>query len=146
MIKDQIEADLKNSLRAKDSVQAGTLRMLKSRVKNEEIAKQKDFTDEELQIIVSSEIKKRKDSVQAFTAGGRNDLAEKEQAEMAFLQKYLPEQLSEAEVSAIIDEKMSGQTFTQKDFGKAMGLVMPSLKGKADGDLVSRLVKEKINS
>ena len=144
MIKQQIETDLKTAMIAKDQVKTDALRMLKSRIKNEEIAKQKDFSEEELQSIIASEIKRRKDSVQAYITGNRPELAEKEQQEIDALAKYLPEQLSEEQVRAIIEEKLSGQDLSAKDFGKAMGLVMPSLKGRAEGDLVSKLLKEKL--
>ena len=145
MLLEQIDSDLKEALKSKNSVQADCLRMLKSRIKNEEIAKQKVFSDEELQTIIFSEIKKRKDSVQAFLKGNRKELADKEQQEITYLQKYLPEQFSEEEVAAVINEKLSGQNFTAADFGKAMGLVMPALRGKADGEIVSRLLKAKLN-
>ena len=145
MLLEQIDSDLKEALRSKNSVLADTLRMLKSRIKNEEIAKQKEFSDEELQTMVASEIKRRRDSIQAYITGDRKELADKEQQELIYLQKYLPAQLSEQEVSAIINEKLEGKNFTVADFGKAMGAVMPALKGKADGDLVSKLLKTKLN-
>lgn len=144
MIKDQIEQDLKAAMIAKNQVQLDALRGLRARVKNEEIAKGKEFGDEEVITIIGSEVKRRKDSVEAYTTGGRPELAAKEQQEIDLLQKYLPEQLSEAEVSKIIDETLAGQTLTAADFGKAMGLLMPKLKGKTDGSLISKLLKEKL--
>jgi uncharacterized protein YqeY len=145
MIKDQIENDLKEALKAKDQLRADTLRMLKSRLKNEEIAKQKEFSEEEIMPLIQSEIKRRKDSVEAYKQGNRQELADKEQKEIDILQKYLPEQLSEDEVRKIIAQALTDQALTAADFGKAMAQVMPKLKGKADGALVSKLLKEKLN-
>ena len=144
MLKEQIDQNLKEALRSRDAVAADTLRMLKARIKNEEIAKGKEFGDEDIVSVIGSEVKRRKDSVVAYTEGGRPELAQKEQAEIDLLQKYLPEQLSEAEVSAIIDETLAGQSVAAADFGKAMGLLMPKLKGKADGSVISKILKEKL--
>ena len=142
MLKEQIEQDLKTAMKEKRQLELDTLRMLRARIKNEEIAKQTEFGDPEVLDLVSSEIKRRKDSAEQYTQAGRVELAAKEQQEMDVLMKYLPEQLSEAEVRAIITEAVSGQDLGQKDFGKAMGLVMPKLKGKASGDVVSKILKE----
>lgn len=145
MLKEQIDADLKAAMHAKDQVTLDTLRMLRARIKNEEIAKGKDFADEEIVSVIGSEVKKRKDSVTAYTEGNRPELAAKEQSEIAVLQKYLPEQISEDEVRKVIEETLSGQTFKASDFGKAMALVMPKLKGRADGSLISKILKEKLS-
>lgn len=145
MLKEQIDADLKAAMHAKDQVTLDTLRMLRARIKNEEIAKGKDFADEEIVSVIGSEVKKRKDSVTAYTEGNRPELAAKEQTEITVLQKYLPEQISEDQVRKIIEETLSGQTFQASDFGKAMALVMPKLKGKADGSLISKILKEKLS-
>ncbi len=145
MLKEQIDADLKAAMLAKDQLTLDTLRMLRARVKNEEIAKGKDFSDEEIVSVIGSEVKRRKDSVTAYTEGNRPELAAKEQNEISVLQKYLPEQLSEEEVSKIITDALSGQTFQASDFGKAMALVMPKLKGKAEGSLISKILKEKLS-
>ncbi len=142
MLKEQIETDLKQAMRDKNSVTLDTLRMLRSRIKNEEIAKQKEFGDPEVVDVISSEVKRRRDSIQAYTDGGRAELAQKENDEIVVLQKYLPEQLSEDAVRAIITETLAGQTFAAADFGKAMALLMPKLKGKTDGSLISKLLKE----
>ncbi len=144
MFKEQLDNDLKEAIKSRNLLAADTLRMLKTRIQNESIAKQGELGEEDLLALVSSEIKRRKDSAQAYTAGNRPELAEKEQREIAVLQKYLPRQLSEEEVSKIINETIAGQNFTEKDFGKAMGMLMPKIKGKASGDIVSKLLKEKL--
>jgi uncharacterized protein len=144
MLKEQIENDLKSAMKERKQTELDTLRMLRARVKNEEIAKQKEFGDPEILELVASEVKRRKDSIESFRQGGREELAQKEEAEMQILQKYMPAQLSEDEVKQIITETLAGQELSQADFGKAMGLVMPKLKGKAAGDVVSRLLKENL--
>jgi len=144
MLKETIDNDLKEALKAKDQLRADTLRMLKTRVKNEEITAGRELDDNEIMPLVSSEIKRRRDSLEAYVAGGRSELAQKEQLELEILQKYLPEQLPEAEVRKVIDETLAGQEFAAKDFGKAMSLVMPKLKGKAEGSLISKILKEKL--
>ena len=144
MLKKQLDNDLTEALKSKNLQQAGTLRLLKARIKNEEIAAQKEFSDEEILPIISSEVKRRRDSIEAYTDGNRPELAANEALEIETLMRYMPAQFSEAEVSAIIDEALAGKNFTAADFGKAMGAVMPKLKGKADGAVVSKLLKEKL--
>lgn len=144
MLKDKLDSDLKAAMFSKEQNKLDTLRMLKARIKNEEIAKQKDFTDEEITTVISSEVKRRKDSIEQYTTGNRPELAQKEQEEITILQEYLPEQLSEEEVRKIIDQSLEGKEFAVADFGKAMGTVMPALKGKADGAIISRILKEKL--
>ncbi len=144
MLKDQIENDLKSAMREKKQLELDTLRMLKSRIKNEEIAKQSEFGDPEVMDVVASEIKRRKDSMQQYTDAGRPELASKEEQEMKVLLGYMPEQMSEDEVRSVIDRTLDGQTFTPAEFGKAMGMVMGKLKGKASGDVISKILKEKL--
>jgi uncharacterized protein YqeY len=146
MLIEQIDSDLKEAMRAREQVTIDALRMLKARITNEGIAQQKEFDDAQLQTIIASEVKRRKDSIEAYESGNRPELAEKEKQEIAALMKYMPEQLSEAEVASIITSKLEGSSFNATDFGKAMALVMPELKGKADGQLVSKILKEKLNS
>ena len=144
-ILEQLDADLKDAMRAKNAIALDALRGLKARIANERVAQQKEFSDADIQAFVASEIKRRKDSITAYEQGNRPELAAKEQSEADVLMKYMPTQLSESEVRAIIDSKLEGQSFAATDFGKAMALVMPDLKGKADGQLVSKLLKEKIS-
>src|SRR5882724_9461061 len=149
MFLEKLDNDLTAAQKAKDSLRVDTLRLLKSRLKNEQITAQGagvqgDLPEDKIMAIISSEIKKRRDSVEAYTKGGRAELAKKEQDEIEILQTYLPEQLSEPEVAKIIEETLTGQSLSAADFGKAMGLVMAKLKGKADGTLISKLLKEKL--
>lgn len=138
----QINSDLKSAMKQSQTEATNTLRMLVSAVRNEQIAKQKDLSDEDVVAVVSREVKKRRDSVTQYTAAGRADLADKEQSEISILQKYLPEQLSEEQireqVKAVVAENVGAP------FGKVMGAAMAKLKGQADGNVVQRLVKEQL--
>ena len=144
MLKEKIDENLKGAMRSHDELVTGTLRMLKSRIKNEEIAAQHEFSDAEVADVIASEVKRRRDSAGAFTSGNRPELAQQENQEIAVLMAYMPEQLSDEQVGEIVDRELVGKNFTAADFGKAMGAVMPHLKGKTSGDTVSRILKQKL--
>ena len=112
-------------------------------LKEKDLEKESQLTDEEIIEVVSSEVKKRKEAIVEFKKGGREDLVEKEKKEMEILMKYLPEQLSEEEIKKLAKEiiKEIGAE-SMKDMGKVMGNLMPKVKGKAEGSLVSKIVKE----
>lgn len=147
MILEKIKSDLKESLREKDDLRVSTLRFLLSALHNREIEKRKDLTDEDVIAVLQKQTKERKESIEAFKKGGRDDLVQKEQAELEILNKYLPQQISEEELGKIIDEviKESGAT-GPADFGKVMGGVMGRVKGRVDGSLVVEVVKKILNS
>lgn len=138
----QINTDLKSAMKQSQPEATTTLRMVVSALRNEQIAQQKDLTDEDVVAVVSREVKKRRDSVTQFEAAGRADLADKEKSEITILQKYLPAQLSEdqirEQVKIIIGENAGAP------FGKVMGAAMARLKGQADGNVVQRIVKEQL--
>lgn len=141
-LKAQITEDMKTAMRAKDSERLGTIRMLLAAVKQKEVDERVEVDDVMLVAIVDKLIKQRKDSISQFSAAGRQDLADKETAELKVLEAYLPQRLSEdeikAEVAAIVAElgaKGPG------DMGKVMGAVKGKLAGKADMGLVSAAVK-----
>jgi len=141
-LKEKINNDLKDAMRAKNEVMLSVLRMLLSAVKAREISLRKgeDVILDDAQIIevIRSEVKKRNDSVLSYEQGGRADLAAKEKSEIKILEKYLPPSLSDEDAEKIIREEIGDE----KDFGKAMGKVMPRLKGKADGGKISELVRK----
>jgi len=142
----QIEQDLITALKAQKEDKVICLRYLKSALQNKAIdVKTKELTDEQVGEVVASEVKKRKESIAEFKKGGREDLASQEEKELSLLEKYMPEQLGEEEITKIIDQAIqkTGATSPQ-DMGKVMGAVMPQLKDKADGGLVSRIVSEKL--
>lgn len=148
MLKDQINKDLITALKAKDQDKSSLLRLINSEIKNEEIAKKKreqGLTDEEAQAVIARQIKQINDSIESFKAGKREDLIKEEEQKLAILKIYLPKQMEISEVEKIIDEviaqvKPSGPS----DFGKVMGAVMAKVKGKADGKMVTEIVKKKL--
>ena len=140
----QIEQDLTIAIKAKDQISVDVLRGLKTRLTNERIAKGRDLSDEEILALLKSEVKKRKEAAEAFKAGARAELAEKELKESAFLEKYLPAQMSEGDITAAIDAGILENGFTAKDFGKAMGMLKSKLGQAADGALLAKILKEKL--
>lgn len=142
-LKETIQKDLIENMKAKNEAAVAAIRMLKTAVmKFETAGEAKIANDEEIIQLVNKEIKQRKDSIEQFEKGNRPELAAKEKAEMAFLEKYMPEQMGEEEIKTIIQEGIAATGATSKaDMGKVMGAIMPKVKGKADGGLVNRLVQ-----
>lgn len=154
-LKEQLKEDLKVSLKERDEVKTGTLRMLMAAITNKEkealrlasLAQDKstELTDEEIQQVVATEAKKRREASDAFLKGARPELAEKEQQELKILLAYLPEQLTEEQIQGLVKEAIQ-KTGAQdiKDMGKVMGELALKIKGKADGAVVSKIVKESL--
>ncbi|MDH4226542.1 MAG: GatB/YqeY domain-containing protein [Deltaproteobacteria bacterium] len=141
---DNVKNDMTAAMKAGDKAKVSALRMLISAVKYAEIEKRgKPFTDEDVQSVTKTLCKQRKESIEQFKAGGRTELAEKEEAELKVLEAYLPKQLPEAEVEAIIRKTVEEVGAKgPADMGKLMKPVMAKLKGAADGKLVQELVKK----
>ena len=143
-LKEKLQADLTDAIRARDEVKSGTVRMLLTAITNEEVAGKtaKVLTDAEIITVLSRESKKRREAVDAYTEAKREDLANKEKAEGLIIAQYLPEQLSEAEIKKMIADAIAE---TNASGPAGMGLVMkvlqPKIAGKADGGLVSGLAK-----
>lgn len=148
MLKDQIKEDLKQAMLARNEEALLPLRMLVSEIKNMEISKGGagyEANEEDIVSVVEKQIKQRKESAEAYKNADRAELAAKEEKEIGILSKYLPEQLSEAEIDRLVAEAVSQSgASTAADMGKVMGLLMPKVKGKADGGLVSQKVKDKL--
>ena len=144
-IKEKISDLMKSSMKSGDKETLLFVRNLHSAVRKKEIDDRADLDDAGIQKIIGTIMKQRLDSIEQFRAGGREDLAAKEEAEAKFLKQFLPEQMSEAEVASLVDwaVKESGAT-SAKEMGKVMGLLMPKVQGKADGKLVNSLVKAKL--
>lgn len=140
----QIEADLTKAMKAKDQALMETLRGLKTRIQNEQVAKMKALDETAILALVKSEVKRRKESAEAFVAGGRTELAQKELQEAGFLEKYLPPQLSEAQISELAEKMITEHGFTATDFGKAMGVLKAQAGAGADGALLAKVLKEKL--
>lgn len=148
-IKEKIQNDIKEAMKAKEELRLSVLRMLISAIKNRELEKrsktgqEETLTEEEVVAAIRSEVKKRKDAAGEFTKGGRVDLAEKELSELQVLLAYLPAEMPDDELERIVKEVISAfGTPTVKEFGKVMGEVMKRIKGQASGDRVSVAVKK----
>ena len=141
-LKEQITEDMKNAMRAKDAGRLGTIRLLLAAMKQKEVDERVELDDASVIAIVEKLIKQRKDSISQFQAAGREDLVAIENAELVVLQAYMPAQMSEAEVAAVVAEAVAqvGAAGPQ-DMGKVMGIVKPKLAGKADMGVVSAQVK-----
>lgn len=140
-LKEQITADMKVAMRAKEMKRLGTIRMLTAAMKQKEVDERIVLDDSQILAIIEKMIKQRRDSIAQFTAGNRPDLAESEQAEIDVLSVYMPEQLSEAEIAAEVAEAVKGAS-GPKDMGKVMGVLKGRLAGRADMGVVSKLVKQ----
>ncbi len=143
MIKERIQEDLKKALKSREELKVSTLRMLLSSIHNKEIEKRQELTQEEIQSVISKEIKKRKEAILEYKKGRREDLVEKEQRELQFLESYLPKQLSEEELQEIITKvikEVGGRGAS--DFGRVMSQIMPQVKGRAEGSTVAQIVKK----
>lgn len=143
---EQIENILKEALKSKESLKVEVLRSLKTRVQNEKIAKGRELGEEEILALVQSEVKRRKESVTLYEQGSRPELAEKEQAEIDILNVYLPAQASDLELEQAVEEIVSQNSFSTKDFGKAMGLLKSRFGNTADGSKLANILKEKLSS
>ncbi|MBI3431222.1 MAG: GatB/YqeY domain-containing protein [Hydrogenophilales bacterium] len=144
-LKLRITDDMKAAMRAKETARLGTIRLLLAAVKQKEVDERIELDDAAVSSIVEKLIKQRKDSISQFQAAGRDDLVAAEQAELAVLQAYLPEQLSAAEVeAAVVAAIAESGASSAKDMGKVMGLLKPRLAGRADMGQVSALIKARL--
>jgi len=142
---EQLQADMKTAMRDGDAQRRDTLRMVISAAQNAAKEKREPLSDEEALAVITKQVKTRRESIKAYRDAGRDDLADKEQSEIDVLQPYLPEQMGEAEIRALVVEAVSATGATSaRDMGKVMGALMPRVKGRADGALVSRLVNEEL--
>jgi uncharacterized protein YqeY len=145
-LKDQLDADMKSSMREKDTVKLSVVRMLKSAIKYREIEAMKPLDDAGVLQVISGEIKRHKDSIEQYRAGNRPDLVEKEEAELAILQTWLPAQLSEGELKALVEAAVVKTGASgPREMGAVMKALLPDVQGKADGRLVSELVKARLS-
>jgi hypothetical protein len=145
-LREKIEAGIKSALKAGRKIDVGALRLTLSEIRSAEKEKRSPLDDEEVVRIIRSAVKKRKESIEMFRKGGRDDLVEKETAEVALLSEYLPAPFSAAELESLVEEGIAETEATSmRDLGRIMKWIMPRLEGKADGSEVSRLVKEKLS-
>ena len=144
-LKERLHAETTAAMRSGDSLRRDTLRMVQNSAYNLEKKSGQPISDEELLAVLSREVKTRRESVEAFRKGGREDLASKEEAEIAILGEFLPAPLSEADLAGLIDQAVAatGAT-TPRDLGKVMGWLAPHTRGRADGRVVSSLVAARL--
>jgi len=140
-LKDRLQEELTAAMRSRDALRRDTLRLAQSAAYNLEKRNQKPLTDDELVGVLAREVKTRRESVDAFRKGGREDLAGKEEAEIAILAEFLPQGLSADELQALVDEAIAATgASSARDLGKVMGWLAPRTRGRADGRQVSELV------
>jgi len=139
----RLNEDMKQAMKSQDKFKLSTIRMVRSAIKNVEIDEKRTLYDNEVLEIISREIKQRKDALQEFEQAGRADLADRIQAEIDLLLSYLPAQLSEEEIKVIVQETIQKTGASSKaDMGKVMAVLMPKIKGRADGKLVNLIVHQ----
>ncbi|MGO4274024.1 GatB/YqeY domain-containing protein [Paenibacillus sp. TAF58] len=142
-LSDRLNEDMKQAMKSQDKFKLSVIRMVRSTIKNSEIDLKRALDDNEVLDVLTREIKQRKDSLQEFTKAGRDDLAEGLKAELVILAEYMPQQLSEEEVKAIVQQTIQQIGASSKaDMGKVMTALMPQVKGRADGKLINQLVQQ----
>jgi hypothetical protein len=146
-LREQIQDDVKKAMKEKRKDDLATLRFLSAGIKQKEVDERKELSDEEVIQLIQSQIKKREESVESFTKGNREDLAEKEKAGIELMRAYLPEQLSSDELEKIVEESIQEAGASgPKDMGKVMKVIMPKVQGRADGKAVNQVVRSKLQS
>ncbi len=148
-LKEQLTEDMKTAMKAKaeGKQRLAVIRMVRSAIRQTEIDGKIELDDAGVISIISKEVKSRRDSIEEFKKGGRDDLVAQTEAEIAVLMPYLPQQLSEEEVRALVKEAVEKTgASSQKDMGRVMGSLMPKVKGRADGKLVNTIVREMLQA
>ena len=144
-IKQTISEDMKTLMRAKDTARLGAVRLLQASIKQKEVDERIELTDDQVLSVIQKMLKQRKDSIEAYLKANRQDLIDQEQLEIDVLTKYMPEPLSDAEVSKIIDDVIAEVNATDmKDMGKVVGVLKSQISGRADMGQVSKIVREKL--
>jgi uncharacterized protein YqeY len=147
-LKERLTEDMKQAMKDKEAgkLRLSVIRMVRANIKNVEIDSKQELSDDEVLDVVSKEVKMRRDSMEEFKKGNRLDLVENLELEIEVLMKYLPEQLSETEVRTLVEQAVvEAKAVSPKDMGKVMAVLMPKVKGRADGKLVNTIVREMLN-
>lgn len=146
-MKEELLKELKEAMKNKDELKKNTITLLRSAILQVEKDNQKELTEDEMIAIASKEVKKRKDSIKDYEKAGRDDIIEDLKKEIEILSKYLPEQLSNEEIEKLVEEAIGETNATSpRDMGKVMQNLRPKTNGKADGKVVSEIVKEKLSN
>ena len=142
---EEITADMKKAMKNKQKDKMKVLRLLRSDLKTAKIDKKGEFTEEDALSVITKAAKNRKESIESYKKGGRDDLVEEEQKELEVIEKYLPEQMTDDEIKELVDEVIDETgASSMQDMGKVMGTIMPKVKGKADGSKVQAIVRSKL--
>ncbi len=143
---ERLNSDIKQAMKNKEKDKLSVIRMIKSSIQNEAIKTGNELSEDEELTVLSREVKQRKDSLHEFDKAGREDLVEKIRTELQYVELYMPKQLSEEEVSEIVKQAISETGASSKaEMGKVMAVIMPKVKGKADGSLVNKLVQQHLS-
>jgi len=146
-LSEKINTEFISAKKDKDDKTAQVLTMVRSAIKNKKNEKKDKLSDDEVLAILGKEVKQRQDAITQYEKGGRKDLADAEKAEIEILKRYLPAQLSEEKIEEIVDQAIAKtKASSPADMGKVMGQIMPQLKGKADGAVVQKIVRQKLSS
>ena len=144
-LKDAITDDMKSAMRAGEKKKLGTIRLILSAIKQVEVDTRKDLGDDDVLVILDKMVKQRRESISQYEQAGRDELADVEKEEIEIIQAYLPEPLSEDEISDLIEQAISASgAESMKDMGKVMGILKPQLQGRADMGAVSGIIKTKL--
>jgi len=143
---ERLNSDIKQAMKNKEKDKLSVIRMIKASIQNEALKTGNEISEEEELTVLSREVKQRKDSLHEFDKAGREDLVEKIRTELQYVELYMPKQLSEEEVSEIVKQAISETgASTKAEMGKVMAVIMPKVKGKADGSLVNKLVQQHLS-
>jgi uncharacterized protein YqeY len=146
MLKSRIQDDVKAAMKAKDKERLVTLRLITAAIKQREVDDRAELNEEQVLAILEKMIKQRRDSIAQYESAGRQELAEKEQSEIAIIETYMPEGLSEEEIAELITQAIAETgAESMRDMGKVMGLLKPKMQGRADMGKVSGLIKQKLS-
>jgi len=145
-LQDKLLEDMKAAMKSGDTTRLGTIRMIRAQIQNAGLSKGEALSEEDIFAVLSKEAKKRKEAIELYKQGNREDLLQKETDELDVINSYLPEMLSEEEITAIVAEAIQeAGAETMGDMGKVMGIIMPKVKGRADGKLVNEIVRKKLS-
>lgn len=145
--KEKLTADLKQALKEGNKTKVSVIRMIISSIKNKEIDKRGELSEEDILTVFSQAAKVRKEAIEGFSKGRRDDLVQKEKHELEIIQSYLPEQISEEKLKEIVKETILEVNATSaKDIGKVMKTLMPKIRGQADGKLVNKIVQQALEN
>lgn len=148
-LKEKLTADMKEAMKAREKgrQRLGVIRMVRGAIRQQEIDGQKELDDDAVLAVISKEVKQRRDSIEEFKKGGREDLVAQNEAEIAVLMAYLPQQMAEDEIRKLVQDAITATgASSPKEMGKVMKELMPKVKGRADGKLVNQIVRELLNA